>query len=170
MSGKAPLISVIVPVYNTEEYLRRCLDSVLGQTFQDIEIIIVNDGSQGNCKEITKEYQKNDSRIKYIEHSENRSLLQARKTGNIHSVGKYILYVDSDDELDINACEAIYKVVSQEDYDIIHFGARVVSKKANKDIEWALTTNRFNIQPLFLINETIQNKILHCILNKEFIE
>lgn len=168
MSGKAPLISVIVPVYNTEEYLRRCLDSVVNQTFKDIEVIVVNDASEGNCREIIEAYQKNDRRIRYIEHSENRSLIQARKTGNINSVGKYIMYVDSDDELEINTCEEIYKVVSQEDYDIVSFGARVISKEANKDIEWALATNRYNIQPQFLMNETIQNKISHSILNKEF--
>ena len=85
-----PLISIIVPVYNTEKYLRRCLDSLVNQTFNDIEIIIVNDCSQGNCKEIIEEYQKKDNRIKYIEHSENKSLLQARKTGNIASTGKLL--------------------------------------------------------------------------------
>ena len=76
--------SIIIPVYNTEKYLRRCLDSVVNQTFNDIEIIIVNDFSQGNCKEIIEEYQKKDNRIKYIEHSENKSLLQARKTEISH--------------------------------------------------------------------------------------
>ena len=106
-----PLIQIIVPVYNTEKYLRRCLDSLVNQTFKDIEIIIVNDCSQGNCKEIIEEYKKEDNRIKYIEHSENKSLLQARKTGNINSRGKYIMYVDSDDELDINTCKEIFNVI-----------------------------------------------------------
>ncbi|MBS4763579.1 MAG: glycosyltransferase family 2 protein [Brachyspira sp.] len=92
--------SIIVPIYNTERYLRRCLDSLVNQTFKDIKIIIVNDASQGNCKEIIEEYKKKDNRIKYIEHSENKSLLQARKTGNIASTGKYIMYVDSDDEIE----------------------------------------------------------------------
>ena len=116
-----PLISIIVPVYNTEKYLRRCLDSLVNQTFNDIEIIIVNDCSQGNCKEIIEEYQKKDNRIKYIEHSENKSLLQARKTGNIASTGKYIMYVDSDDELDINTCKELHKIVYKRDYDVIFF-------------------------------------------------
>ena len=70
----AVYFSIIVPVYNTEKYLSRCLDSLVNQTFKDIEIIIVNDASQGNCKEIAEEYLKNDNRIKYIEHIENKSL------------------------------------------------------------------------------------------------
>ena len=82
-----PLISIIVPVYNTEKYLRRCLDSLVNQTFNDIEIIIVNDCSQGNCKEIIEEYKEKDNRIKYIEHSENKGTLIARKTGSIEAEG-----------------------------------------------------------------------------------
>ena len=123
-----PLISIIVPVYNTEKYLRRCLDSLVNQTFNDIEIIIVNDCSQGNCKEIIEEYQKKDNRIKYIEHSENKGTLIARKTGSIESEGDYITYVDSDDELDINTCKELHKIVSKEDYDFIRFGTKINSQ------------------------------------------
>ena len=123
-----PLISIIVPVYNTEKYLRRCLDSLVNQTFNDIEIIIVNDCSQGNCKEIIEEYQKKDNRIKYIEHSENKGTLIARKTGSIEAEGDYITYVDSDDELDINTCKELHKIVSKEDYDFIRFGTKINSQ------------------------------------------
>ena len=160
--------SIIVPVYNTERYLRRCLDSLVNQTFKDIKIIIVNDASQGNCKEIIEEYKKKDNRIKYIEHSENKSLLQARKTGNIASTGKYIMYVDSDDEIEINACEEIYKIVSKEDYDIINFGTKVISNDKTKFISWALSTNRFNINSEFLLNEVINQRISHNMWNKVF--
>ena len=163
-----PLISIIVPVYNTEKYLRRCLDSLVNQTFKDIEIIIVNDASQGNCKEIIEEYQKKDNRIKYIEHSENKSLLQARKTGNIASTGKYIMYVDSDDELDINTCKEIFNVIKNKDYDIIHFGAKIISDFDSKDIKWNLSTNRFNINSEFLLNEVIDKKISHNMWAKAF--
>ena len=160
--------SIIVPVYNTERYLRRCLDSLVNQTFKDIKIIIVNDASQGNCKEIIEEYKKKDNRIKYIEHSENKSLLQARKTGNIASTGKYIMYVYSDDEIEINACEEIYKIVSKEDYDIINFGTKVISNDKTKFISWALSTNRFNINSEFLLNEVINQRISHNMWNKVF--
>ena len=163
-----PLISIIVPVYNTEKYLRRCLDSLVNQTFKDIEIIIVNDASQGNCKEIIEEYQKKDNRIKYIEHSENKSLLQARKTGNIASTGKYIMYVDSDDEIEINACEEIFNVIKNEDYDIVSFGTKVISNDKTKFIQWALSTNRFKIDSKFLLCEVINQKISHNMWNKVF--
>ena len=168
MADKTPLISIIIPVYNTEKYLPRCLDSVVNQTFKDIEIIIVNDASQGNCKEIVEEYLKKDNRIKYIEHSENKSLLQARKTGNINSTGKYIMYVDSDDEIEINACEEIYKIVSKEDFDIISFGTKVISNDKTKFIQWALSTNRFNINSKFLLAEVINQRISHNMWNKVF--
>ena len=168
-SGKnAICFSIIIPVYNTEKYLSRCLDSVVNQTFRDIEIIIVNDASQGNCKEIVEEYLKKDNRIKYIEHSENKSLLQARKTGNINSTGKYIMYVDSDDEIEINACEEIYKIVSKEDFDIISFGTKVISNDKTKFIGWALSTNRFNINSKFLLAEVINQRISHNMWNKVF--
>ena len=168
-SGKnAICFSIIIPVYNTEKYLSRCLDSVVNQTFRDIEIIIVNDASQGNCKEIVEEYLKKDNRIKYIEHSENKSLLQARRTGNINSTGKYIMYVDSDDEIEINACEEIYKIVSKEDFDIISFGTKVISNDKTKFIGWALSTNRFNINSKFLLAEVINQRISHNMWNKVF--
>ena len=160
--------SIIIPVYNTEKYLSRCLDSVVNQTFNDIEIIIVNDASQGNCKEIVEEYLKKDNRIKYIEHSENKSLLQARKTGNINSTGKYIMYVDSDDEIEINACEEIFNVIKNKDYDIIHFGTKLISDFDSKDIQWNLSTNRFNINSDFLLNEVIDKKISHNMWGKVF--
>ena len=164
----AVCFSIIIPVYNTEKYLSRCLDSVVNQTFKDIEIIIVNDASQGDCKEIVEEYLKKDNRIKYIEHSENKSLLQARKTGNIASTGKYIMYVDSDDELDINACQEIFNVIKNEDYDIVSFGTKVISNDKTKFIQWALSTNRFNINSEFLINEVINQRISHNMWNKVF--
>ena len=160
--------SIIIPVYNTEKYLSRCLNSVVNQTFRDIEIIIVNDASQGNCKEIVKEYLKKDNRIKYIEHNENKSLIQARKTGNINSTGKYIMYVDSDDEIEINACEEIFNVIKNKDYDIIHFGTKLISDFDSKDIQWNLSTNRFNINSDFLLNEVIDKKISHNMWGKVF--
>ena len=164
----AVYFSIIIPVYNTEKYLSRCLDSVVNQTFKDIEIIIVNDASQGNCKEIVEKYLKKDNRIKYIEHSENKSLLQARKTGNIASTGKYIMYVDSDDKIEINACEEIFNVIKNEDYDIVSFGTKVISNDKTKFIQWALSTNRFKIDSEFLLCEVINQKISHNMWNKVF--
>ena len=98
-----PKLSIIVPVYNVESYLRECLDSLVNQTFKDIEIIIVNDCSPDNSEAIILEYQQKDPRIKYIKHAKNLSQGGARNTGLKHAVGEWISFIDSDDyvELDI---------------------------------------------------------------------
>ena len=88
--------------------------------------------------------------------------------GNINSTGKYIMYVDSYDEIEINACEEIYKIVSKKDYDIVSFGTKVISNDKTKFIQWALSTNRFNINSKFLLAEVINQRISHNMWNKVF--
>ena len=103
-------ISVIVPVYNTEKFLKQCLKCLLEQTYKNIEVILVNDGSPGNCKEIYEEYKKIDERIKYVEHKENKGLFAARITGVKASTGDYIAFLDSDDHITVDFFRAlIYK-------------------------------------------------------------
>ena len=111
-------ISIIIPVYNTEEYLRQCLDSVLLQTFRDIEIICVDDGSTDSSPQILDSYKAHDSRIKVI-HKENTGLVAARKTGLAAATGKYIGYVDSDDWIEPMMYEKLYKLVSKQTVDEI---------------------------------------------------
>jgi len=106
-----PKISVIVPVYNTAQYLSKCLDSILNQTLKDIEIIIVNDGSKDNSQEIIDDYTKKDHRIKSIL-KENGGLSDARNVGIDGATGDYIAFVDSDDYIDIMMLEKMY-VLSQ---------------------------------------------------------
>ena len=169
-----PLISIIVPVYNTEKYLRRCLDSLVNQTFNDIEIIIVNDASQGNCKEIIEEYQKKDNRIKYIEHSENKSLLQARKTGYMNFTGEYVMNVDSDDEIEINTCEEIYKIVSKEDYDFIRFSAKIYSKydikRLQQYLSYSLERNVIKYPFIEFLYGKLSHNIWGGVIKKDIIE
>ncbi|MDR2067263.1 MAG: glycosyltransferase family 2 protein [Endomicrobium sp.] len=102
-----PLISVIIPVYNTESYLRECLDSVVNQTFKGIEIICVNDGSPDNSKSILEEYAKKDNRIHLID-QKNQGVVTARNNGIEVAKGKYIYCLDSDDKIAINALEILY--------------------------------------------------------------
>ena len=99
--NKTPIISIIVPVYNVEKYLKRCIDSILNQTFKDFELILVNDGSTDGCKEICNQYEKLDNRIKVI-HKENGGLSSARNAGLDIAKGKYIGFVDSDDYINVN--------------------------------------------------------------------
>ena len=93
------MISIIIPVYKVENYLRQCLDSVLAQTYTDFEVICVNDGSPDGCLQILLEYQKRDKRIKVFS-QENQGLSAARNTGLDHARGEYIAFVDSDDIID----------------------------------------------------------------------
>ena len=90
-------LSVVVPVYNTEKYLKRCIESLINQTIKDIEFIFVNDRSPGNAEEIIREYQKNDNRIKYVTYQSNRGLFRARMAGAEKARGEYIAFMDSDD-------------------------------------------------------------------------
>ncbi len=90
-----PKLSVIVPVYNTEKYLNKCIDSILEQTFTDFELIIVDDHSPGNCKEIIKSY--DDPRIKYIKSDENNGTSISRHIGVQNAVGEYLAFCDPDD-------------------------------------------------------------------------
>lgn len=94
-----PLISIIIPVYNAEKYLNACIDSVLNQTYSNIEIVLVNDGSKDSSGEICNQYQSNDSRIKVI-HLENGGVSRARNKGIEVCSGEYITFVDSDDTID----------------------------------------------------------------------
>lgn len=91
-----PLVSVIIPVYNVEKYLRRCLNSVIDQEYKNIEIILVNDGSTDNSLEMAISYKEKDKRIKVFS-QENQGLSAARNTGLDKSQGEYIIFIDSDD-------------------------------------------------------------------------
>lgn len=97
-----PTISVIVPVYNTEKFLKRCIRSIIAQTYKDLEIIIVNDSSTDNSQDIIDMFVTEDSRVKCVKHEVNRGLFQARITGVQASTGDYIAFVDSDDHVSID--------------------------------------------------------------------
>lgn len=108
--GEIPVISIIVPIYNVEQYLRRCVDSILAQTFTDFELILVDDGSPDGCPAICDAYAQKDSRVRVI-HQKNEGLSAARNAGMEISSGKYILFCDSDDYVSPNWCEALISQV-----------------------------------------------------------
>ena len=115
-------VSVIVPVYKVEQYLRQCMDSLVGQTLQEIEIVAVNDGSPDNSLQILEEYQ-----IKYpqkvrVFSIENQGVSHARNYGFSLSRGEYILFVDSDDFLEKDACRKLYEKAVAHGNDLILFG------------------------------------------------
>ena len=114
------IVSIVIPVYNVEKYLARCLDSCLNQTFSDIEIICVNDGSTDNSGVILKNYQKFDSRIRII-NKENGGLSSARNAGMAEVKGKYVLFADSDDYISSIAVEKLLKNAERNQSDIVIF-------------------------------------------------
>ena len=112
------MISVIVPVYNVEEYLEECLESIQKQTYSDIEVILVNDGSTDRSKEICEQYCEKDSRFKLV-NQENKGLSGARNRGMLESKGEFISFVDSDDVLKEDMLEQLIKQMTSEDIDIV---------------------------------------------------
>ena len=113
-----PKISVIIPIYNVEKYLRRCLDSVVAQTFTDWEAICVNDGSPDNSAQILAEYAERDSRFKGVT-KENGGLSDARNAGIAVAKGTYVNFLDSDDLIHPQTFEIAYALIQQEDADIV---------------------------------------------------
>ncbi len=116
----APKISVIIPVYNVEKYLRRCLDSVLNQSFSDWQAICVDDGSPDNCGKILNEYAERDNRFVVV-HKENGGLSDARNVGIEYATGKYVMYVDSDDFIHPQFMEFAYHFAERDKSDVVSF-------------------------------------------------
>ena len=109
---KTEKISVIVPIYNVEKYLNRCIDSIINQTYENLEIILVDDGSPDDCGKICDEYAKLDKRIKVI-HKKNGGLSDARNAGIDVSKGKYLTFIDSDDYIDLDYVEFLYNLIKK---------------------------------------------------------
>jgi glycosyltransferase involved in cell wall biosynthesis len=112
------LVSIVVPVYKVEKYIHRCLESILNQTYSNIEIILVDDGSPDNCGKIIDDYGKNDNRIKVI-HKENGGLSDARNAGMQYITGNYTLFVDSDDWLDRKMVEEMMGICKSHQADVV---------------------------------------------------
>lgn len=106
--NKIPKVSIIVPIYNVEKYLDRCIQSLVNQTLNDIEIILVDDGSPDNCPSMCDEYAQKDNRIKVI-HKQNAGLGYARNSGLDIATGEYVAFIDSDDYVDLSMYKTLYK-------------------------------------------------------------
>ena len=115
-----PSISVVVPMYKVERYIKICVDSILAQTFQDFEIILVDDASPDNCAELCRELYGDNDKVKLVRHEKNLGLGPARNTGIEHSRGKYIHFVDSDDFILPNALEKFFDAAEKNNADVVH--------------------------------------------------
>lgn len=117
----SPKISIVIPVYKAEDYISECLKSCVEQTFKDIEIIVVNDCSPDKSMQIVENYAKKDSRIRIINHEKNRGSGGSRNTGINEACGEYLWFIDSDDYVDIHACQILYNLILQDELDIVQF-------------------------------------------------
>ena len=137
-----PKVSVIIPIYNVEKYLAECIDSVINQTLNEIEIICINDGSTDNSLKIIKEYAKKDNRIKYFT-QKNKGAGAARNLGLKHATGEYLGFIDGDDFANPDYLEKLYNKASTTNSDIVVCSANrydIRTKKIEK-MPWALKVN-----------------------------
>ncbi len=130
------LISVIVPVYNTEKYLPVCLESILMQTYRNIEVLLVDDGSKDESLRICEEYAKRDSRITVVR-GEHQGSVIARKLGVERAQGEYCMFVDSDDWIAVNLIESMQELLSDESIDIVNYNMKSV--EGGRETKWHYT-------------------------------
>lgn len=128
MENNNPKISVIVPVYNVEKYLRRCVDSILAQTFTDFELLLIDDGSKDRSGEICDEYATKDERVRVF-HKENGGVSSARNLGIKEAYGDYLWFVDSDDYVFTDSFDTIIKTIKTEEADVYEFAFARNEKK-----------------------------------------
>ena len=171
------MISIIVPVYKVEPYLRQCVDSILNQTYRDIEVLLIDDGSPDKCGEICDEYTENDKRVRAF-HTENRGLSAARNLGVCEAKGEYIGFVDSDDWIEPDMYEVLLKRMQETSADIgvcgwwredeLHDDKRITTENCAMQLS-VYPDAQNSLQALLdgKINVHVWNKLYKSILVKE---
>lgn len=143
------LISVIVPVYKVEKYIHKCIDSIINQTYTNLEIILVDDGSPDSCGKICDEYAKKDNRIKVI-HKTNGGLSDARNAGTKHAKGTYLTYIDSDDFVSENYIEYMYNLLKHSaDITFATCGVEIIRNKSIIQHESDTNFHKYNREEAF---------------------
>lgn len=169
------LISVIVPIYKTEKYIRRCVDSILMQTYKNLEIILVDDGSPDKCPEICDEYAKKDNRVKVI-HKQNGGLASARNAGLDMATGCYIGTVDSDDWIENQTYETAMAIMQKHNPDLIkwcYYKVLSDNKKIAKKINYTSGLIRGDNKEKFLSDtlssQAMGNNLVTCLFKRKII-
>ena len=159
-----PKISIIIPVYNKYNYIKKCLDSVICQTLKDIEIIVIDDYSDDGTDKIIEDFSNKDKRITFIKYNQRKSQSQARKDGVLLSKAHYIMFLDSDDFLEINACEVAYQEIEKSGCDIVQFET-IIHNTGN------ISLSRINNLEIFLNNyeskQYLHDEIFDRCFNKQ---
>ena len=159
-----PKISIIVPVYQVEQYLDRCIQSIVDQTYSNLEILLVDDGSVDRCPQICDEWSLRDSRIKVI-HQKNAGVAAARNTGLLSAQGEYLYFVDSDDVIKPNLCEKVMKVFSENDVDIVAFDCDQINQ-SGESIGGTENLNEGVLGREEALRQLLQGKINSYLWNK----
>ena len=160
-------ISVIVAVYNTEKYIEKCLNSLLNQTYQNLEIIVVEDGSTDNSKEVLKKYSHND-KIKLIYNKKNSGLSYSRNVGLENATGDYIGYIDSDDYVDLDYYEKLMQAIIDNKADIAICDMKIVDEETNTEvISKCCNSDKFNVYNV--VNNGLAASACNKLFKKELI-
>ena len=130
-----PTISIIVAAYNVKDYIENCLASIINQTFQDIEAIVVDDASTDGTGSIIAAAAERDARIIHVTHSHNQGLHLTRRTGVEHASGTYAFFLDGDDDLSPTMCEQLAEQITTHPADILHYGITVIGERGILDRE-----------------------------------
>lgn len=163
-------ISIIVPVYNAEKYLRQAIESLINQTLKNIEIILVNDGSIDKSKEICEEYLTKDKRIILI-NKENGGLAEARNSGMKIATGKYIMFLDADDMFEIDSCENMYNSIEKNKADYVIGNYQMINEDGTRWDNTAFSMEKYQdfelekndfLKSFFVMNSTAWNKIYNA--------
>ena len=169
---KNDLISIIIPVYKVEKYLEKCIQSVINQTYENLQIILVDDGSPDNCGKICDEYAKKDHRIEVI-HKSNGGLSDARNKGLEIAKGEYIGFVDSDDYIEADMYEVLYNLLKQynADVSICNFYTVSQGKISIKNADNGINEyNRIEILKEILLDKNIQSYAWNKLYKKELFD
>lgn len=161
MSTQSPKISVIVPVYKVEQYLHRCVDSILNQTFTDFELLLIDDGSPDKSGDICDKYAQKDSRVKVF-HIPNSGVTAARRLGVINAEGEWVTFVDSDDYLYTEALALMYNV--EKDVDIINACIEDVRNVWKHKLEGFLNRDELYLS---LLNSTTYASVTGCLFRRK---
>ena len=155
-------VSVIIPVYNVEKYIKQCLDSAINQTLKDIEIICVDDCSTDNSLHILKGYASNDSRIKIIKFNRNKGAGEARNAALDMAQGEYIMFLDGDDWLEPEACEFAYNRISSNDNDFVIFAHNRFYEDDNSSKFINKMIKKFSEEEKKLYLKDVNTKFIKC--------
>ena len=155
------LISIIVPIYKVEKYLNKCIESILNQTYSNLEIILIDDGSPDKSRDICDFYKNKDSRVKVI-HKKNEGVSKARNIGLDISKGKYIMFVDSDDYIDKSMVKDLYKLITEQSADVA-IGGVIDIDENNNQINMSKKKATFTINQLEAIKELLDEKYFNSV-------